>query len=60
MRRIANHTVRAADSSKMGELFFVKVMNLKKGDILVTDKIPEEWHKKLDERGVRVVLCSAE
>lgn len=60
MRRSAKQTVLAADSSKMGEVFFVKVMNLKKGDILVTDKIPDDWRRKLDERGVRVVLCSAE
>lgn len=55
MRKSAKSTILAADSSKMGEVFFVKVLNLESGDILVTDKIPEEWRKSLAERGVKVL-----
>ena len=55
MRKSAKSTILAADSSKMGEVFFVKVLNLESGDILVTDKIPEEWRKPLAERGVKVL-----
>lgn len=55
MRKSAKSTILAADSSKMGEVFFVRVMNLTKGDILVTDGIPEDWQKTLETRGVKVM-----
>jgi len=56
MRERARTTILAADSSKMGNVFFVKVMDLKEGDILVTDKLPQkEWANYLEQQGVQLV-----
>ena len=45
------------DSSKFGHVSFVKTMQMKEGDILVTDQdLPEEWRAFLAERSVRLVV----
>lgn len=54
MRDSAKTTVLAADSSKLGEVYFVKVMEFVPGDILVTDQITRSCKVNLEERGVRV------
>ena len=56
MRSCAKTTILAADSSKLGNVYFVKVMDLAPGDILVLDKSPKkEWIGFLEKRGVRLV-----
>ena len=56
MRSRAKTTILAADSSKMGNVFFVKVMDLSEGDILVMDRAPKkEWVTYLEKRGVQLV-----
>ena len=44
MHNCARTTILAADTSKLEHVFFVKVMDLSEGDILVLDKTPKkEW-----------------
>jgi DeoR/GlpR family transcriptional regulator of sugar metabolism len=56
MRSCAKTTILAADSSKLGNVFFAKIMDLSEGDILVLDKNPKkEWMNFLEKRGVQLV-----
>lgn len=56
MRACAKTTILAADTSKLGCVFFVKVMDLSEGDILVLDKAPKkEWVDGLERRGVHLI-----
>ena len=57
MYSCADTAVLAVDSSKFEHVSFVKTMQMKRGDILVTDKnLSEEWRAFLSERGVRLVV----
>lgn len=48
--------ILAADSTKFGEVSFAKVLDLRKGDVLVTDSLPDNaWKQRLAELGVIVV-----
>lgn len=52
----AKTTILAADSSKLGEVYFVKVCDLKAGDILVTDRPPsQELGEYFEKLGIGVV-----
>ena len=45
-----------ADSTKFGTISFAKVLDFRKGDILVTDSLPDDtWRQRLAEIGVVVV-----
>jgi DeoR/GlpR family transcriptional regulator of sugar metabolism len=57
MYSCADTAVLAVDSSKFDCVSFVKTMQLKRGDILVTDRDPgTEWTAFLQEQGVRLVI----
>lgn len=57
MYSCADTAILAVDSSKFDKVSFVKTMQMKKGDILVTDqKLSAEWMTFLKERGVRLVV----
>ena len=57
MYACADTAILAVDSSKFDHVSFVKTMQMKKGDILVTDrKVSREWMTFLQERGVRLVV----
>jgi DeoR/GlpR family transcriptional regulator of sugar metabolism len=46
----------AADSTKFGTISFAKVVDFRKGDILVTDALPDDtWAERLTDIGVIVV-----
>ena len=46
----------AADSTKFGTISFAKVVDFRKGDILVTDTLPDDtWAQKLADIGVIVM-----
>lgn len=48
--------ILAADSTKFGKISFAKILDLRKGDVLVTDALPDDtWRQRLDEIGVTVV-----
>lgn len=48
--------ILAADSTKFGKVSFAKVLDFRKGDILVTDTLPDDvWKQHLAEIGVIVV-----
>lgn len=52
----AKQVILAVDSSKLGEVYFVRVNDMQKGDILVTDKLPDQtWHEYFDKVGVQVI-----
>jgi DeoR/GlpR family transcriptional regulator of sugar metabolism len=56
MRACAKTTILAADSSKLDHVFFVKVMELSEGDILVMDQNPDKkWIHFLEKRGVKLI-----
>ena len=56
MYSCADTAILAVDSSKFEHVSFVKTMQMKEGDILVTDRDPgEEWRTFLSERGARLV-----
>ena len=56
MHNCARTTILAADTSKLEHVFFVKVMDLSEGDILVLDKTPKkEWVDCLEKRGIRLI-----
>ncbi|MDY3920031.1 MAG: DeoR/GlpR family DNA-binding transcription regulator [Candidatus Limivivens sp.] len=56
MRSCAKTTILAADSSKLDSVYFVKVMDLESGDILVTNCLPNrEWKDFLEKKGVKVM-----
>lgn len=56
MRSCAKRTILALDSSKFDHVSFVRFMELQKGDMVVTDSIPDpEWIAFLEERGVKVL-----
>lgn len=45
-----------ADSTKFGTISFAKVLDFRRGDILVTDSLPDDaWKQRLAELGVIVV-----
>ena len=61
MHNCAKTTILAADSSKLEHVFFVKVMDLADGDILVLDKTPKkEWVDFLTKKGIRLVTGTEE
>lgn len=48
--------ILAVDSTKFGKISFAKVLDLRKGDILVTDSLQDDtWKQRLAEIGVIVV-----
>lgn len=52
----AKKLILVVDSTKFGRISFAKILDLREGDVLVTDALPnEEWKKRLDEIGVTVV-----
>ena len=52
----AKQTILAVDSSKFGHVSFVRFMNLKEGDMIVTDCIKDTaWKEYLEEKGVKVL-----
>ena len=57
MYACADTAILAVDSSKFNHVSFVKTMQPKKGDILVTDRaLSDEWQSFLQERGVKLVV----
>lgn len=61
MYSCADTAILAVDSSKFGYVSFVKTMQMKQGDILVTDQeVPEEWQAFLQEKNVRLVVPDKE
>lgn len=57
MRECAKTMILAIDSTKFDFISFVRGIELKSGDIVVTDKVVEErWSKYFDEKGVRVIV----
>lgn len=57
MRACAKTTILAIDSSKFDNISFVKVMALKKGDIVVTDKIEDEkWKQYFDKNSIDLIV----
>lgn len=56
MKKSAKQSVFVIDSSKFDKISFVKVMDFSKGDIVISDVIPDEtWMKYFASRGVKVV-----
>lgn len=52
----AKTVIIAVDSSKLGEVYFVKVCDLKEGDILVTDSLSDErWNEYFEKNGIQVI-----
>ena len=61
MYSCADTVILAVDSSKFERVSFVKTMQMKRGDILVTDQMPSgEWQSFLQERGVQLVVPDSE
>ncbi|SCP96668.1 DeoR/GlpR family DNA-binding transcription regulator [Anaerobium acetethylicum] len=57
MRECAKMMILAIDSSKFDFISFVTAMDFRKGDIVVTDVMPDEkWLKYFEEKGVQVVV----
>lgn len=58
MRRCANRTYLAMDSSKFNRASFVRTTELKQGDVLVTDQMKDPaWIHYLEEKGIQIVTC---
>lgn len=56
MRSCAKTTILAIDSSKFDNVSFIKVPDLKKNDILVTDKmVPDKWNQFFDDRNIQII-----
>lgn len=56
MKRSAKQTVLVIDSSKFDKISFVKVMDFMRGDIVITDRIPDDkWLTFFEKKGVRVI-----
>lgn len=55
MRECAGTTILAADSSKLDSVYFVKVMDFRPGDILVTNRLPKKWREYLEKKGVNII-----
>lgn len=52
----AKKLILAADSTKFGKISFAKIVDFRKGDVLVTDALPDNaWRQRLEEIGVTVV-----
>ena len=52
----AKMTILAVDSSKLGEVYFVKACELRAGDIFVTDRMPnQEWQEFFAKEGIQVI-----
>ena len=48
--------ILAADSTKFGRISFAKILDLREGDVLVSDAVPDPlWKQRLAEIGVAVV-----
>lgn len=61
MRRSASQTVVLADSSKFGRASLVKICSLREVSRIVTDSgLPPEMEKRIREKGVELILASAE
>lgn len=56
MRTCAKTTILAIDSSKFNKISFVKVLDLHKGDIVVTDKVEERWLTYFEENEIQLVV----
>lgn len=60
MRSCAKRTILAVDSSKFGQVSFVRFMELGQGDMLVTDRLPDGgWLQFLEERGAEALTGDA-
>lgn len=56
MKKSAKQSVLVIDSSKFDKISFVKVMDFAKGDIVISDAVPDErWMKYFESCGVNVV-----
>lgn len=56
MKKSAKQTVLVIDSSKFDKISFVKVMDFQKGDIIITDCVPDKkWLVFFEKKGVRVI-----
>ncbi|MDY3250859.1 MAG: DeoR/GlpR family DNA-binding transcription regulator [Candidatus Choladocola sp.] len=57
MSRSAKQTVFVIDSSKYDKISFVKVMDFSKGDIVVSDCVPDRrWTDYFESKGVRLIV----
>lgn len=56
MKKSAKQSVFVIDSSKFDKISFVKVMDFGKGDIVISDALPDEqWMQYFASRGVKVI-----
>lgn len=56
MRACAKKTILALDSSKFDNISFVRVMDLRSGDIVVTDSLNQEkWIKYFEDRRIELI-----
>ena len=56
MRNCAKTTILAIDNSKFDNVSFIKVPDLKKNDILVTDKILlDKWSQYFEDRNIQII-----
>ncbi len=56
MRSCAKTTILAIDNSKFDNVSFIKVPDLKKNDILVTDKILlDKWNQYFEDRNIQII-----
>lgn len=56
MKHSAKQLILVIDSSKFDKVSFVKVMDLQKGDIVITDCVPDtKWQAYFNDRGVQVI-----
>ncbi len=56
MKKSAKQTVLVIDSTKFDLISFVKVMDFQRGDIVVSDQMPDErWMQFFASRGVKVI-----
>ena len=52
----SKRVILAADNTKFGKIFFAKVVGFRKGDVLVTDALPDDtWRQCLEKAGVEVI-----
>lgn len=56
MKKAAKQTVFVIDSTKYDKISFIKVMDFSRGDIVVSDTMPEpKWQEYFVKKGVRLI-----
>ncbi|PXV93685.1 DeoR family transcriptional regulator [Lachnotalea glycerini] len=56
MRKCAKTTILAIDNSKFDNISFIKVGDLNKNDIVITDKmLQDKWNQYFEEREIKVI-----